>query len=51
MAASPSVVRRRRRESRPKGLRIGRRGWVTLIRNGVRVKSQAEVAAAFSRQV
>lgn len=51
------VVRQRRREQRqraerqPGGMRVGKRGRLTLYRNGVRVRDPAIVLSAVGRKI
>lgn len=45
------VRRNRRRESRPQGVKVGRKGFVFIYRNGVRVRDSEIVLSAVGRKV
>lgn len=45
------VVRRRQREYRPQGVKVGRRGSVQLFRNGQKVRNPEIVLQAVGRKV
>lgn len=51
MAAHPVVVRRRQRDRRPQGIKVGRRGVVYMFRNSVQVRSPEVVLSAVGRKV
>lgn len=56
MAKVVSVVNRRARQrearlTQPGGIRVGRRGRLYLVRNGVRVRDRDETLSAIGRKV
>lgn len=52
MVVRPTIRRGRHREARIKaGVRVGRRGRVSVLRNGVRVKDRELVLALVGRKI
>lgn len=51
MQKSVGVRRNRRRESRPQGVKVGRKGFVFMYRGGVKVRDSEIVLSAVGRKV